>query len=120
MERLEEQVKDIDDDEPDVDDVPPLRQIVEIIDEELEGLEKRRARLLYIRNLALGAAQSAVYELDRRKKQIMQRLVDLGPSTVDALGKALKLTETEISDVISELEKDGLIEREGDVVNLSD
>ena len=63
MERLEEQVKDIEEEKLDVEDVSPLRQVVELIDEELDGLEKRRARLLYIRNLALGAAQGAVEEL---------------------------------------------------------
>lgn len=119
MEKLEEQVKDIEDEELDVDDVPPLRQIVEMIDEELEGLEKRRARLLYIRNLALGAAQGALEELDRRKKQIVQRLVDLGPSTVEVLGKALQLSDTDIRDVLSELEKEGIVALDGSIVSLS-
>lgn len=119
MEKLEEQVKDIEDEELDVDDVPPLRQIVEMIDEELEGLEKRRARLLYIRNLALGAAQGAVEELDRRKKQIVQRLVDLGPSTVEVLGKALQLSDTDIREVLSELEKEGIVALDESTVSLS-
>ena len=119
MEKLEEQVKDIEDEELNVDDVPPLRQIVEMIDEELEGLEKRRARLLYIRNLALGATQSAVEELDRRKKQIVQSLVDLGPSTVEALGKALQLNDTDMLEVLSELEKDGIVALDENSVSLS-
>ncbi len=119
MERLEEQVKDIDDEELDVDDVSPLRQVVELIDEELEGLEKRRARLLYIRNLALGAAQGAVEELDRRKQQIIQRLVDLGPSTIEAIGKAMKLNDSDVRDVITELEKEGILSRDGDSISLS-
>jgi predicted transcriptional regulator len=119
MERLEEQVKDIEDEELDVDDVPPIRQIVEMIDEELEGLEKRRARLLYIRNLALSAAQGALEELDRRKKQIVQRLVDLGPSTVEALGKALQLNDTDVREVLSDLQKEGIVALEENMVSLS-
>jgi len=119
MERLEEQVKDIDDEELDVDDVPPLRQIVEVIDAELEGLEKRRARLLYIRNLALGAAQGALEELDRRKKQIIQRLVDVGPASIEVLSKTLQLQEADVRDIVSELEKEGLASRDGDVISLN-
>ncbi len=119
MERLEEQVKDIEEEKLDVDDVPPLRQIVEMIDEELEGLEKRRARLLYIRNLALGAAHGAVEELDRRKKQVIQLLVDAGPTSIDVLSKAFKLNDTDVRDVISELEKEGLVRKDDDVISLN-
>jgi predicted transcriptional regulator len=119
MERLEEQVKDIEDEKLDVEDVSPLRQVVELIDEELEGLEKRRARLLYIRNLALGAAQGAVEELDRKKKQIIQRLVDLGPMSIDALCKALQLKESDVSGVVSELEKEGLVSINEKLISLN-
>ena len=119
MEKLEEQVKDIEDEKLDVEDVSPLRQIVELIDDELEGLEKRRARLLYIRNLALGAAQGAVEELDRIKKQIIQRLMDLGPTNIEALSKTFQLQEADVRDVVSELEKDGLVSRDEDVISLN-
>ena len=119
MERLEEQVKDIEEEKLDVEDVSPLRQIVELIDDELEGLEKRRARLLYIRNLALGAAQGAVEELDRIKKQIIQRLMDLGPTNIEALSKTFQLQEADVRDVVSELEKDGLVSRDEDVISLN-
>jgi predicted transcriptional regulator len=119
MERLEEQVKGIEEEKLDVEDVSPLRQIVELIDDELEGLEKRRARLLYIRNLALGAAQGAVEELDRIKKQIIQRLMDLGPTNIEALSKTFQLQEADVRDVVSELEKDGLVSRDEDVISLN-
>jgi predicted transcriptional regulator len=119
MEKLEEQVKDIDDEKLDVEDVSPLRQIVELIDDELEGLEKRRARLLYIRNLALGAAQGAVEELDRIKQQIIQRLMDLGPMNIEAMSKTFQLKDSDVRDVVSELEKEGLVSRDEDVISLN-
>jgi predicted transcriptional regulator len=119
MERLEEQVKDIEEEKLDVDDVSPLRQVVELIDEELEGLEKRRARLLYIRNLALGAAQGAVGELNRIKQQIIQRLMDLGPTSIEGLCKNFQLKDADVRDVVTELEKEGIINREDDVISLS-
>jgi len=119
MEKLEEQVKDIEEEKLDPDDVSPLRQVVELIDEELDGLEKRRARLLYIRNLALSAAQGAVEELGRIKQQIIQRLMDLGPTNVDTLSKTFKLKEADVHDVVSELEKEGLVSRDEDVISLN-
>jgi predicted transcriptional regulator len=119
MERLEEQVKDIEEEKLDVEDVSPLRQVVELIDDELESLEKRRARLLYIRNLALGAAQGAVEELDRSTKQIIQRLVDLGPISIEALSKALQFNEVDVRNVVSELEKEGLVSRDENVIRLN-
>jgi predicted transcriptional regulator len=119
MEKLEEQVKDIEEEKLDPEDVSPLRQVVELIDEELEGLEKRRARLLYIRNLALGAAQGAVEELDRIKQQIIQRLMDLGPTSIETLAKTLKIKETDILDVVTSLEKEGLVNRDENVISLN-
>jgi predicted transcriptional regulator len=119
MERLEDQVKDIDDEDLNVDDVPPLRQIIEIIDEELESLEKRRARLLYIRNLALGATQGALEELDRKKKQIIQHLVDIGPTSIEALSKTLQLNEADVRDIVSDLVKEGLASRNENFISLN-
>ncbi len=119
MEKLEEQVKDIEEEKLDIEDVFPLRQVVELIDDELESLEKRRARLLYIRNLALGAAQGAVEELDRGKKQIIQRLLDLGPMSIEALSKTLQLKEADVKDLVSELEKDNLVSRDENIISLN-
>jgi predicted transcriptional regulator len=119
MEKLGEQVKDIEEEKLDVEDVSPLRQVVELIDDELESLEKRRARLLDIRNLALGAAQEAVEELDRGKKQIIQRLLDLGPMSIEALSKTLQLKEANVKDVVSELEKDNLVSRDENIISLN-
>jgi predicted transcriptional regulator len=119
MERLEEQVKDLEEEKLDLEDVPPLRQIVQIIDDELDGLEKRRARLLYIRNLALGAAQGALEELDRRRRQVIQHLVDQGPVCIDVLSKIFQINESEVRDAVSELEREGLVTRDGDQISLS-
>jgi predicted transcriptional regulator len=119
MEKLEEQVKDIEEEKLDIEDVSPLRQVVELIDDELESLEKRRARLLYIRNLALGAAQGAVKELDRGKKQIIQRLLDLGSMSIEALSKTLQLKEADVKDLVSELEKDNLVSRDENIISLN-
>ena len=120
MERLEEQVKDMEEDSLDPDDITPLSQIIHVIDDELDGLEKRRARLLYIRNLALGAAQNALEEMDRRKKQIVHHIVDQGPTSVEVLSRTFQLREDVIRDIVAELEKEGLVKNENNIIQLRD
>jgi len=120
MERLEEQVKDMEEDSLDPDDVTPLSQIIQTIDEELDTLEKRRARLLYIRNLALGATQNALEEMDRRKKQVVHHIVDQGPTSVEVLSRKFQLREDMIRDIVTELEKDGLVKKENNIIQLRD
>ena len=120
MERLEEQVKDMEEDRLDPDDVTPLSQIIQAIDDELGSLEKRRARLLYIRNLALGATQNALEEMDRRKKQVVHHIVDQGPTSVEVLSRTFQLREDMIRDIVTELEKEGLVERENNIIQLRD
>ncbi len=120
MEHLETQVKDIEEDSLDPDDVPPLRQIIQAIDEELDSVEKRRARLLYIRNLALEATQNALEEMDRRKKKVVHHIVDHGPTSVEALSRTFDLREDVIRDVVTELQKEGLVRKENNLIYLRD
>ncbi len=120
MERLETQVKDIEEDSLDPDDVPPLSQIIQAIDDELDSIEKRRARLLYIRNLALEATHGALEEMDRRKKQLVHHIVDQGPTSVEMLSRTFDLREDVIRDVVTELQKEGLVRKENNMIYLRD
>jgi predicted transcriptional regulator len=67
MDKLEDQVMELTDEECGVDSINPLSTIVQSIDDELESLEKRRARLLYIRNLAMNASVTALRSLTGRR-----------------------------------------------------
>ena len=120
MEHLETKVKDIEEDSLDPDDVPPLRQIIQAIDDELDSIEKRRARLLYIRNLALEATHGALEEMDRRKKQLVHHIVDQGPTSVEILSRTFDLREDVIRDVVTELQKEGLVRKENNMIYLRD
>jgi predicted transcriptional regulator len=120
MERLETQVKDMEEDSLDPDDVTPLSQIIQAIDDELGNLEKRRARLLYIRNLALEATHNALEEMDRHKKQVVHHIVDQGPTSVEILSRTFDLREDVILDVVTELQKEGLVRKEDNLIYLRD
>ncbi len=120
MEHLETKVKDIEEDSLDPDDVHPLRQIIQAIDDELDNIEKRRARLLYIRNLALEATHNALEEMDRRKKQLVHHIVDQGPTSVEVLSRTFDLREDVIRDVVTELQREGLVRKENNLIYLRD
>jgi hypothetical protein len=120
MERLEDKVVDLSEEESGVDKLSPLGQIVNAIDNELENIEKRRARLLYIRNLAMNASSTAMDELDRRKRQLIHCIIDVGPTSITNLSKYLQIREETIKVLVNELAREDLVNQEGNIIYLKD
>jgi predicted transcriptional regulator len=120
IDRLEDQVKELSEEECGIDIINPLGQIVSAIDDELDSLENRRARLLYIRNLALNSSQQAMDELDRHKRQIVHIIMDQGPSTIEYLSRYMQLREQTIQDILKDLEHENLVTLLGDTVYFTD
>ncbi len=118
MDQLEDKVTDLGDEESGIDKINPLGNIVQSIDDELESLEKRRARLLYIRNLAMNASVQALDELDRKKRQVMHFILNQGSTTVNAISRHMQLREETIRDLISDLENEDIVRRSGNMVYL--
>jgi predicted transcriptional regulator len=120
MDKIEIQIEELTEEESGINKINPLGQIVVAIDDELDSLEKRRARLLYLRNLAMNASQQAMEDLDRRKRQILHLVMDRGPSTIDYLSRYLQLREKTIKDLVEELENEELVTLIGDTVYFID
>jgi len=118
MDRLEDKVTGLGEEESGIDKINPLGNIVQSIDDELESLEKRRARLLYIRNLAMNASVQALDELDRKKRQVMHFILNQGSTTVNAISRHMQLREEVIRDLVSDLENEDIVRRSGNMVNL--
>jgi len=118
MEHLENQVQDLTEEESGVDKINPLSQVIKDIDDELESMEKRRARLLYIRNLAMNASGQAMDELDREKRQVLHYILDKGQASVEILSRQLQLREETIRNIVGDLEKEDLVKRIGNNVYL--
>ena len=116
MDNLEHEIDDLQDEENGIDKISPLGQIVSAIDDELDSLEKRRARLLYLRNLAMNASQQAMEDLDRRKRQIVHLILDQGSCTIEHLSKYLQVREHLIKSILKELENEELVTRIGNTV----
>lgn len=119
MDKMESQIEGLRE-ESGVDKINPLGQIVGAIDEELDCLEKRRARLLYLRNLAMNASQQAMEDLDRHKRQIMHLILDQGSCTIGYLSRYLQLREQTIKDVVEDLEDEELVTSTGNKVYFTD
>lgn len=120
MDKLEDQVMELTDEECGVDSINPLSTIVQSIDDELESLEKRRARLLYIRNLAMNASVTALEELDRKKRQIIHYVLNMGSASIDAISRHMQLREQTIKDLVDDLEREDILRRAGNMVTLSE
>jgi len=118
MDRLEDKVTDLGDEESGIDKINPLGNIVQSIDDELESLEKRRARLLYIRNLAMNASVKALDELDRKKRQVMHFILNQGSTTLNAISRHMQLREDVIRDLVSDLENEDIVRCTGNMVYL--
>jgi predicted transcriptional regulator len=118
MEHLETQVQDLTEEESGVDKINPLSQVIQAIDDELESMEKRRARLLYIRNLAMNASGQAMDEMDRGKRQVLHYILDQGQASIEILSRQLQLREETIRSIVGDLEKEDLVKRIGNNVYL--
>ena len=120
MDKLEDEVQGLTDEECGVDTINPLANIVQNIDDELESLEKRRARLLYIRNLAMNASVTALEELDRKKRQIIHYVLNQGTARIDEISRHMQLREQTIKDLVDDLEHEDILKRVGNFVTLSE
>ncbi len=118
MDQLEDKVTDLGEEGSGIDKINPLGNIVQSIDDELESLEKRRARLLYIRNLAMNASVKALDELDRKKRQVMHFILNQGSTTVNAISRHMQLNEEIIRDLVIDLENEDIVRRRGNMVYL--
>jgi hypothetical protein len=120
MDKLEDEIMELNDEESGVDTINPLSHIVQNIDDELESLEKRRARLLYIRNLAMNASVQALEDLDRKKRQIIHYVLNQGSASIDTISRHMQLREQIISDLVNDLEYEEILRKVGDIVTLAE
>jgi predicted transcriptional regulator len=120
MDKLEDEVIELTEEGCGIDTISPLSHIVQSIDDELESLEKRRARLLYIRNLAMNASVNAIEELDRKKRQIIHFVLNQGSAKIESISRYMQLREQTISDLVKDLEKEGILKAIGNIVTLAE
>lgn len=91
----------------------PLNIIISEIDAELDELEKKRTKLLYIRNLVKKETSKSMSSIERREKQLLQHIIESGPSSIDDISEHLLIREDAVRELIrSLLEKDLVSEKD--------
>jgi predicted transcriptional regulator len=120
MDKLEDQVMELTDEESGVDTINPLSHIVQSIDDELGSLEKQRARLLYLRNLAMNASVKALDELDRKKRQIIHFVLNQGSSSIESISRHMQLREQTIKDLVDDLKHENILKTINNMVTLAE
>jgi len=118
MDKLEDEINSYREEECGVETVTPLAQIIQSIDDELEHLEKRRARLLYLRDLAMRASSEALEELDRKKRQLVQYVLNQGSTDITSISRHMQLREEVIRDLVRDLVREDLLYMRGNEVTL--
>jgi len=90
----------------------PLKIIISEIDAEFEELERRRAKLLFIRNMVKRETSESMGDIDRREKQVLHHIIERGPSSVGEISQGLLIREDSVRALIRELiEKDLVSEK---------
>ena len=115
MDKLEDQVMELIDEESGVDTINPLSHIVQSIDDELGSLEKQRARLLY-----MNASVQALEELDRKKRQIIHYVLNQGSATIESISRHMQLREEIIKDLVDDLEHEDILKIVNNMVTLAE
>jgi ArsR family transcriptional regulator len=95
------------------DRVRKLGRLLHSTEEEMRGLDDKRARLLHLRSLMLKEASSLIMELydDYDHRSILYKLLDDPETDVDGLSRMLHMTEAEVRTVLNDLAQDAVVPR---------
>ena len=96
----------------------PLHLIVSDVDEELSSMDKKSAKLLYIRNLAMKEASKSMGEMERSEKQLVHYIIHKGLSSVKDLSKHLRIREKTVRELLRRLKRRELVGEEGKEIRI--
>ena len=95
-----------------------LNQILFKINKEIESLDARRTRLLYLKNQAMKKTSRLLEKMKRQERQIIKYIINNGPTSVENLSKYLNLREEIIRNTLKTLKQDHLISDVGGKVQI--
>nr|MDO8075966.1 helix-turn-helix domain-containing protein [Candidatus Freyarchaeota archaeon] len=85
-----------------------LNILISDIEDEVELLEKKRAKLLYLRNMAMREASLSMNDMTRQERQVMYRILDQKDATSEKISEQLDMRESTVEEVIRCLSEKGL------------
>jgi len=85
-----------------------LNILISDIENEADLLEKERAKLLYIRNLAMREACLSMGNMTRQERRVMYRILDQKKVSCEIISEQLDMRESTVEQVIKGLKEKGL------------
>ena len=104
---------------PSIDKLNPVTLLLSEIDLELESIERKRAKLLNLRNLAMKETSSSLEVIDRHERRVIHHIINKGPTTVENLSRHLQLREEIIRKLLIELKEKKLVKEKNMEVSLN-
>jgi predicted transcriptional regulator len=112
-EELEEEFKDVLHTQNYKDRVRKLGRLLESTEQELEDLDEKRARLLYLKSLMLREASSLMVDLypDYSHRAILYSLLEDPDVDIDTISRLLNMTERQVRRILKDLAADDVLPR---------
>lgn len=85
-----------------------LNILISDIENEIDLLEKKRAKLLYIRNLAMREAHLSMTNMSVQERRVMYRILSQKKVSCEIISEQLDMRESTVKEVIRGLKKIGL------------
>lgn len=85
-----------------------LNILISDIENEIDLMEKKRAKLLYIRNLAMREAHLSMINMTMQERRVMYRILNQKKFSCEIISEQLDMRESTVKEVIRGLKKIGL------------
>lgn len=113
LEEFESRLEKISDSRPKSEKLDELNLFISDIEDEVNSIERKLSKLLYLRNLAMREALISMSDLTRRERRVMYRILDQKSTTCEIISEQLDMRETIVDEVIKRLKEKGIKSIEG-------
>jgi predicted transcriptional regulator len=118
LDEIEERLRKLMRNTSSTEQLNPINLIISEVDEELNALERKRAKLLYIRNMAMKETLDSMVNIDRSERQMVQHVMDKGSSSVEELSQHLQIREETVRNLLEQLINKNLLEKKGEEIKI--
>jgi len=118
LDEIEERLRKLMRNTSSTEQLNPINLIISEVDEELNALERKRAKLLYIRNMAMKETLDSIVNIDRSERQMVQHVMDKGSSSVEELSQHLQIREETVRSLLEQLINKNLLEKKGEEIKI--
>ncbi|MGQ9722315.1 MAG: ArsR/SmtB family transcription factor [Candidatus Jordarchaeum sp.] len=113
LEEFESRLEKISDLRPKSEKLDELNLFISDIEDEVNSIERKLSKLLYLRNLAMREALISMGDLTRQERRVMYRILDQKSTTCEIISEQLDMRETIVDEVIKRLKEKGIKSIEG-------